>query len=137
MAYSIQDKENIFNSVFKEITKGRSVRNILKDEGMPSTETFFRWLDDDAIKSKQYVRAIEIRAEMKFDSIESDYLEEPQRGDDGKIDSAWVALQRLKIDAKKWELSKMFSKKYGDKVDVTSDNKAIVTIHPIFGKDSL
>ena len=119
MAYNKEDKDKILNTIFTEIINGRAVRNILKDDEMPNVTTFYAWLDNDDEKSKQYARSIEIRADHKFESIESDYMEEPQRGDDGKIDSAWVALQRLKIDAKKWEVSKMFSKKYGDKNTTT------------------
>jgi len=62
---------------------------------------------------------MELRVEVKFESIEEDYSEDPQRDSFGKIDSAWVALQRLKIDAKKWELSKLMPKKYGDKIENT------------------
>jgi hypothetical protein len=126
MAYSQQQKDNIFEIVFTEIINGRAVRNILKDEGMPPAVTFFDWLSKDEEKSKQYARAIELRAELKFESIEQDYLEEPQRDPDtGRIDTGWVQLQRLKIDAKKWELSKMHAKKFGDKVDVTTQGEKI------------
>lgn len=117
MAYSQEHKDKIFETVFTEIINGRAVRNILKDEGMPPAVTFFDWLSKDEEKSKQYARAIELRAELKFESIEQDYLEEPQRDPEtGRIDTGWVQLQRLKIDAKKWELSKMHAKKFGDKI---------------------
>jgi len=118
MAYSVEEINDIFNTILVEIENGRALRKILKeDENMPSTQTFYKWIDEDNEKSKQYARATELRAEVKFESIESDYLEEPQRdAETGRIDSAWVQLQRLKIDAKKWELSKLNPKKYGDKI---------------------
>jgi hypothetical protein len=69
------------------------------------------------VKVKQYAYVTDVRTEIKFESIEQDYLEEPQRDAlTGKIDTGWVQLQRLKIDAKKWELSKLKPKKYGDKI---------------------
>jgi len=118
MAYSQEDIDLIFNNILVEIENGRALRKVLKeDANMPSTQTFYKWIDEDDVKSKQYARATELRAEVKFESIESDYLEEPQRdAETGRIDSAWVQLQRLKIDAKKWELSKLNPKKYGDKI---------------------
>jgi len=138
MAYSNKEINDIFNKILIEIENGRALRKILKEEeNMPSTQTFYKWIDEDIEKSKQYARATELRAETKFESIEQDYLEEPQRdAETGRIDSAWVQLQRLKIDSKKWELSKLNPKKYGDKLDVTSDNKPI-TQSPIFGDNPL
>ena len=132
MAYSQEDIDLIFNNILVEIENGRALRKILKeDDNMPSTQTFYKWIDEDEIKSKQYARATELRAEVKFESIESDYLEEPQRdAETGRIDSAWVQLQRLKIDAKKWELSKLNPKKYGDKTDITSGGEKITNVAP-------
>ena len=114
MAYDI---ENTFKKILLSIEEGNSLRYTLKQEGMPTSTTFYEWIDNDKEKSIHYARAIEARAELKFESIEQDYSEEPQRDPEtGRIDSAWVQLQRLKIDAKKWELSKLNPKKYGDKI---------------------
>ena len=74
-----------------------------------------------------------------FDSIEQDYSEEPKYIDTKygkKIDTGWVQLQRLKVDAKKWKLAKMNPSKYGDRIDVTSDDKPIQA-PPIFTKNPL
>jgi len=114
MAYDI---ENTFKQILLSIEEGNSLRATLKREGMPTSTTFYEWIDNDKEKAIHYARAIEARAELKFESIEQDYSEEPQRdAETGRIDSAWVQLQRLKIDAKKWELSKLNPKKYGDKI---------------------
>lgn len=123
MAY---DKEKIFPLILSEIEEGNSLRSILKRDGMPNRNTFFTWLDESKEKSNQYARSVDFRTELKFESIEADYMEEPQRdAETGKIDTGWVQLQRLKIDAKKWELGKLKPKKYGDKLDVTSDGEKI------------
>ena len=114
MAYDI---ENTFKQILLSIEGGNSLRATLKREGMPTSTTFYEWIDNDKEKAIHYARAIEARAELKFESIEQDYSEAPQRdAEPGRIDSAWVQLQRLKIDAKKWELSKLNPKKYGDKI---------------------
>jgi hypothetical protein len=125
MAY---DKDKIFNQVISEIELGASLRSILIKKDMPNRNTFFEWIDKDKIKANQYARAMDLRTELKFESIEQDYSEEPQRDpESGKIDTGWVQLQRLKIDAKKWELGKLKPKKYGDKIDVTTDGEKIVS----------
>lgn len=114
MAY---DRDKIFPLILNDIEEGASLRSILRREGMPNRKTFFEWVDNDEVKRNQYARAMDERAESKFESIEDDYLEEPQRDPEtGKIDTGWVQLQRLKIDAKKWELGKLKPKKYGDKI---------------------
>lgn len=131
MAYSAEDKNKILDSVFKEIENGSSLRLACQKNKIPP-KTFYEWIDGDPDKSKQYARALELRAELKFESIEDDYMAEPQRDPEtGRIDSAWVNLQRLKIDAKKWELSKMMPKKYGEKLDITSKGEQ-VQAPPVF-----
>lgn len=129
--YWTEDKKiKAFDLILDQICKGYSLRSILatSETELPSFKTFLEWVSQDDILRKQYAQALEVRAELKFESIESDYMEEPQRDpESGRIDSAWVNLQRLKIDAKKWELSKMMPKKYGDKQETT-----LVFEKPIF-----
>jgi len=129
MAYSKSEKDRIFSIIIDRVANGESVRNVLLERDMPSSSTFFNWVDEDQIKSKQYARSLELRAEEKFQSIESDYMEEPQRDPtSGKIDGGWVQLQRLKIDAKKWELSKLHPKKYGDRLELDNKHSGSVNI---------
>ena len=110
-------KNEIFNQICDRISKGESLRGILKDSKPICRDTFNEWIKKDKEKSDQYARAKEDMADAKFESIEQDYLEEPQRDlITGKIDSGWVQLQRLKIDAKKWELGKLNPKKYSDSI---------------------
>ena len=117
MAYSEEQKEEIFNNIFNSLENGNSLRRTLSVIDLPA-KTFYEWLDADEEKSKQYARSKELGIEARFESIEADYLEKPKVTADGKIDGSWVALQRLKIDSKKWELSKLAPKKYGDKIEV-------------------
>lgn len=128
MAYSKEEKENIFNTIFDTIENGGSLRSALKIVDI-SSKSFYEWLEQDTDKVKQYARAMDERTELKFDSIEQDYMEEPQRDpESGRIDSAWVQLQRLKIDAKKWELSKLNPKKYGDKMQTEHSGEVTTNI---------
>lgn len=123
--YSTDQKEVILDSIFEDISKGISLRKACKNSGIPRM-TFYNWIDDEQKEIDRYTRAKEQGIEARFESIEEDYNEEPQRDPEtGKIDSAWVQLQRLKIDSKKWELSKLAPKKYGDKIDVTSKGESI------------
>ena len=119
MAYTAKQIEDTFDIILERVENGEPTRRILKNISM-STKTFYKWLDEDELKGKRYARACELRAELKFESIEEDYSANPRIDpESGKIDPAWVNLQRLKIDAKKWELAKMLPKKYGDKQETT------------------
>ncbi len=128
MAYSKEQKEEILNNIFNIIESGKSLRFALYQIPL-SSSTFFIWIEEDPEKSKHYAYVTDIRTELKFESIEQDYSEEPQRdAETGRIDSAWVQLQRLKIDAKKWELSKLNPKKYGDKIQQEHSGELKTTI---------
>jgi hypothetical protein len=121
MAYSQKEIDNIFNYVCVEIEKGRALRNILKDENMPSTSTFYQWLDSNTDKAKQYARATEIRADIIFDdilSIADENTNDTFVNDNGLevVNNDVIQRSRLRIDARKWVLSKLNPKKYGDKI---------------------
>lgn len=141
MAYSIDEIDKIFNYVCTEIEKGRALRNILKEKEMPSSSTFYQWLDNNIEKSKQYARATEVRAEIIFDdiiAIADENTNDTYIDDNGfeKVNKDVIQRSRLRIDARKWVLSKLNPKKFGEKLDVTSDNKPI-TQTPIFGDNPL
>ena len=120
MAYSKEAKETIFKEVFDKVSKGAALRTVLKGEGMPDAVTFYKWLDKDEDKIKQYARATSERA----DSIFEDMLDiaDDQEGDvyidkDGneQVNHNINQRARLRVDTRKWYLSKLAPKKYGDK----------------------
>lgn len=121
--------QELIDSFCKRVAEGRSVRDVCTDDDMPSRETIYNWLKDERKVSflDQYARATEQRADAIFDEMldiadngENDWMEK-RHGDDEE--STWVLngehVQRskLRIDARKWALSKMQPKKYGDKID--------------------
>jgi hypothetical protein len=50
-------KDKVFKSIISYIENGASLRPVLRKDKMPSSQTFFIWLEQDENKSKQYVRA--------------------------------------------------------------------------------
>lgn len=131
MAYTEEEKEKILNDVFRIIEDGKSLRKALKEVNI-SSSTFFIWIDEDEEKSKQYARAIELRAEFYEDEMMDivDSTEADVHKDDNgnvKIDGNVVQRARLQYDARKWLMGKLNPKKYGDSVDLTSKGKRIDT----------
>ncbi|NAW50772.1 hypothetical protein GNY06_05035 [Elizabethkingia argentiflava] len=139
MSYPKKKVESIFEKIITEIAENnRSVRSILKDEGMPSMRTFFKWLKEDEEKVKQYEISCEIRAASLFDEM-MDIAYNTENGTTEKIidgerkeiiTSDMLGHRRLKIDTIKWALSKMMPKKYGDKLDVTSKGDKLESESP-------
>lgn len=135
-------------NICKRIADGESLRNVCQDEKMPNRSSVHLWIiagkAHDATPelkafSDQYELAIDVRAENMFDEMEeiadngtNDYIK--RINNDGSeyevVNTENIQRSRLRVDTRKWKLSKMLPKKFGDKLDVTSDGKALPT--PIY-----
>lgn len=135
MAYSDEEIEKVFEEILEYIEDGKSLRSILKASDMPSSRTFFKWIDDDKEKVKRYARAMEIRAESIFEDIleiaddgTNDFMTITKGDVEYNVEDREVTNRsRLRVDARKFFLSKVLPKKYGDKLDLTSDGDALQT----------
>lgn len=133
MAYSEEEKKQIVDDVCLLLKDGKSLRFSLGKVSI-SSQTFYDIIDNDSEKSKQYARACEERAEFMFEEI-LDIVDETENdktfevNEDGSITSKvnHEAIQRSKLRAetRKWMLSKMQPKKYGDKLDLTTGGDKI------------
>jgi len=129
MAYSEEDKKRIIDDICESISNGLSLRKSLLRDGMPKRNTFFEWIDADVNKSNQYARACEERAELIFEDIlhiADDTTKDTKTVDIGGVEIEQInhdAIQRsrLKVDARKWMLSKMMPKKYGERMQHAND----------------
>lgn len=127
MVYTEKQINDIFKTICKRITDGESLRSILRDKDMPCRATFYNWIDDNEKLIGQYARAMKIRADIIFDEmfdIADDGTNDFISVDivDGvevqKLNQEHIQRSRLRIDTRKWALSKMNPKKYGDKLEV-------------------
>lgn len=109
---------------------GLSLVKISKLEGFPSRRVIHEWLNNDENFSNNYARACDLRAEIIAEQILDicdSTSEDIVTDEDGNqiINHNVINRDRLRIDARKWLLSKMMPKKYGDKVDVTTNGENI------------
>lgn len=130
MAYSPEEKQEILDKVCALLEKGISARQALKEDGMPQSSTFFKWLSEERSFSEQYARACESRADAIFEdilNIADDNSKDTRIAEDGKelTDHDVIQRSRLRVDARKWVLSKMMPKKYGDRLDLTTDGESM------------
>lgn len=138
MAYSVEQKEQIFKSIFESIENGNSLRKALAEVSI-SSKTFYEWLESDEEKVKQYARATEERAEALVDEIldiaddtSQDFVDIDMGDEKGseivlakKPNYELIQRSRLRVDARKWLVGKLAPKKYGDKVDVTTGGEKV------------
>lgn len=111
--YTIELSETIC----ERISNGESLKKITDDEHMPTRSTVHKWLAEDKEFSDRYAHSRDLQADVFADEMDDIARDE-------KID---VNRARLIIDTRKWTASKLKPKKYGDKVDVTTDGKALPT----------
>ena len=117
--------ESLADTICARLAEGESMRRIARDESMPALSTLFLWLRKHDDFSEQYVMAKQESADAMFEEIldiadngTNDFVE-TQGG--YKTNSENIQRSRLRIDTRKWMMSKMKPKKYGDKVELASD----------------
>lgn len=104
------------DTICERIMNGESLRSIVSDAAMPNRSSVHKWLAENKAFSDQYVRAKDNQADTLADELIyiADNAEDIQKA-------------RLQVDTRKWVASKLKPKKYGDKLDMTSDGKALPT----------
>jgi hypothetical protein len=119
-----------FNKILSEMSKGKSLGSMLKgSNAVMSASTFFDMMKDDKALTEQYARALELRQNMLFEELfdiadESDNdWEEDERTGKKRVNNEAVQRSKLKVDVRKWALSKMNPKKYGDRQIVAGDKE--------------
>lgn len=124
------------------LAEGKSLRTVAATAGMPGTTTIFRWLSTSNEEPwasdfrEQYARAKEEAADAMAEEIL--YIADtPQVGEitvhketeKGVItetrEEDMLGHRRLQVDTRKFLMAKMKPKKYGDKLDLTSDGQKI------------
>jgi hypothetical protein len=135
------DREVVGQYVCSQLKAGRSLDSICKDEGMPSISSFLTWVEEDSPEglAEHYAQARKIGYSLLADEIIAlsdkthEWVTIQELDGDGKplfdakgvprlkqvllpLNSDVVAHKRVQIDTRKWMLSKMLPKVYGDKV---------------------
>ena len=108
--------QELFDEICAYLATGESLRTVCQREGMPDKSNVFRWLNKSQELRDQYARAkadgCTALAEQLFDIAD----EAPPMKDDGSIDGGYINYAKHRTDVRKWYLSKIAPKIYGDKV---------------------
>ena len=121
--------------VCEMVASGCSLRQVAQVIGI--TEAAIRkWAKDDKEFGGHYEKAMVSRWERMADEL-VELADADCTGPDGRPDNALVQQRRLQVDTRKWVLSKMLPRKYGDRIEIGSDPDApvvtrieLVAVHP-------
>ncbi|ELY4566618.1 DNA packaging protein [Cronobacter sakazakii] len=118
--------EELAEIICLRLAEGESLRSVCRDEGMPSKQAVLRWLARNESFRAQYVRAkeegAEAIAEELFDIADdgsNDWMEKLDKDGEAigyQLNGEHVQRSKLRIDTRKWYLSKILPKKYGDRI---------------------
>ncbi len=138
----------LFTTICDRISHGESLRSVCRDPAMPSKSTVLRWLREKPELRDRYVQARDDLMEYWA----SDILE---IADDGTLDlvpglnkygdevmvpnHANVQRDRLRIDSRKWLLSRLKPQVYGDHlaVDVSGEVAVKVDIGSLSAREKM
>jgi hypothetical protein len=116
----------IADRICEMMIEGRSLREICAMSGMPARRTVFYWLRDHQEFRDRYEIARLMQVEWwahEIIEIADDASGDFVITDSGErvVDHEHINRARLKIDARKWLMSKLHPQRYGDRVtaDVT------------------
>lgn len=126
--------QEVAAAICARLAEGMSLRAVCRQDGMPAASTVLAWLEDEDKKdfAEQYACARARGYQLLGDEIveisdeEVTMVRRSKHGrigddeEDGEVevvfDPTAVARNRLRVDARKWMLSKMLPKVYGDKL---------------------
>lgn len=121
------------DKICHELAQGKSMRTVCKHPDMPAISTVFSWFRINKDFLEQYARAKEESADAMAEEIldiaddgSNDFMV-ITKGDNEYVveNKEWTNRSKLRVDTRKWIMSKMKPKKYADKVDVTSGGEVI------------
>lgn len=134
----------IAEAICLRLSEGESLRSVCSDDVMPDKVTVLRWIARHDEFRNQYAQAkhsgAEAIAEEMFDIADdgsNDWMEKLDKDGNAigyQLNGEHVQRSKLRIDTRKWYLSKIMPKKYGDKLDLTHggvDGAPIKTITEI------
>lgn len=122
--------------ICRRMANGEGVSEICRTEGMPPATTVRMWVVDDREGfAAMYARAREAQAERWSEEIveisddgTNDWMTR-NVGEDTVVlaDHEHIQRSKLRVDARKWLMSKMAPKRYADRVEVTGkDGKDLI-----------
>jgi hypothetical protein len=118
--------QDIADAICLRLAEGETLRQICRDDGMPPESTVRQWVIDQAEFAAQYAKARDLGLDAMADAlfeIADDGTNDTTVDEDGNVftNHDVIARSRLRVDTRKWYLSKLAPKRYGDKLVMQGD----------------
>lgn len=126
--------KQLADKICSELALGFSMRTVSGNTWSPSMATIFSWLRTKPQFLEQYEKAKQESTDAMAEDIMdiadngTNDWEEKERADGSiyiALNNEHIQRSRLRVDTRKWLMAKMKPKKYGEKVDVTTDGEKI------------
>lgn len=105
-------------AICERLAHGESLNRICQDKAMPSRSTVIRWLGKHPAFCDLYAQARRFQADFLLDEM-LDIAD----GLPSDATQAQITAAKLRIDARKWFISKVAPKRYGDSGTGFEDGK--------------
>ena len=102
---TIVQTTDLLDEITDWLADGKSLRAYCRQQGTPDRRTILRWMDEDAEFAAKCARARDIGTDLRFEAMD----EEIEAEED-------IQRAKLLFERRKWQLSKLLPKKYGDKI---------------------
>ena len=115
----------VMSVICGRVAEGESMRAICRDHDMPARGTVYRWLSENPEFHDRYARAQELRVEVMADEMleisddgTTDYVTKVGRNghEYEAVDQEHIQRSRLRVDTRKFLMSKLMPSKYGERV---------------------
>lgn len=126
--------DKIAAEICERLASGESLRAICRDEKMPAESTVRSWYVDDLNGfAARYARARDIYLDVMADEIldiSDDGSNDWMKRENGSVvfDQEAATRSKLRVDTRKWYLSKLAPKRYGDKLQHTGDGEGPIQV---------
>ena len=120
------ERAKLADEVIKAMNSGMSCFKACAKVGVPM-QTFTRWAEEDAALAEAYACARENFVERIANDLMEISDQDPETVD-GKKDWAAIQKHKLQVDTRKWLLSKLAPKKYGDMIKLAGHDGGAVKL---------
>ena len=105
-------------TICERLAGGETLAAICREDAMPGRSTVYQWLAANEAFADSYARAKVDRLEVMADEI----VDIADSGGDPQAN-------RLRVDVRKWLLSKLAARTYGDKIDLAHSGGFSVSLN--------
>jgi len=132
MARPSEYSPEVVDAICDRMVNGQGLLKICADDEMPARVTVYRWLASNPEFRKRFAEAREALMDFYAEQILNIAFDESgdvilDQGKDGKTSAvanhAKVQRDRLKVDSLKWTASRLFPKRYGDKMELLAQDE--------------